>query len=355
MPEKKAIKTKKPSAASAKQEMLGAYQEVIGEMGAAREAEMKPEDKIAEKGARAAVAAADGLTTERVSQDLSALKTELVKTLALIGEKLDAEVSRYAEIKRAVEVKEEELAEIYEIQKSASTLAALLEVHQQKRDEFEAEMATRKTELTAEIERLRAEWQDEKAAHDFEIKEQQAAEKKSRDREREDYEYRFKREQQLAREKFDDEKARIERDLQSKRTQVEAALAERERALAAGESELADLRKLAASAPKDKEDAVARAVKEAVTRAQQEAKNREDLMRKEFDGERNVLLARIESLEKLSKDQSGQVLKLSGQIEKAYGQVQDIAVKTVEGAARAKVAAQAEQLAAEQARKGQEK
>ena len=43
MPDKKApAKIKKASAATAKQEMLGAYQEVIGDLDAQRDAEMKP-------------------------------------------------------------------------------------------------------------------------------------------------------------------------------------------------------------------------------------------------------------------------------------------------------------------------
>jgi len=351
MPEKKTAKTKRSSAATAKQEMLAAYQEAVGELDTQREAEMKPEEKIAERARKAAVAAGDELTTERIAKDLAALKSEIVKTLAGIGDRLEAEVGRYQELNRAVEVKEKELQEIYEIQKSASSLAALLEVQQRKRDEFEAEMAARKDELTAEIEGLRAQWVEEQQQHEAGMKEQQAAEKKQRDREREEYDYRFKREQQLAREKFEDEKARITRDIQDRKAEMEAALAEREKAVAAREKELNELRAQADKAPKELDAAIAKAIKEATERVQYEARNREELARKEFDGERNVLLARIESLEKTVKDQAAQILKFSQQIEKAYGQVQDIAVKSVEGVSRAKAAAQAEQLAAEQGRK----
>jgi len=356
MPEKKApTKTRKPSAATAKQKMLTAYQETIGDLDAQRDAEMKPEDKIAEKARKTAVAAADDLTTERIARDLAALKSEIVKTLAGIGDRLEAEASRYQEIKRAVEVKERELQEIYEIQKSASTLAALLEVQQQKKEEFEQDLAAKRESLAAEMEQTRAAWVEEKARHDAELKEQQAAEKKAREREREDYEYRFKREQQLAREKFEDEKARAERDLQTKKVELETTLAEREKAVAAREAELAELRAQADGAAKRLDEAVARAVKEAVARAQQAAENREQLMQKQFDGEKNVLLARIDALEKTAKDQAAQIVKLTQSLEKAYGQVQDIAVKSVEGVARAKAQAQAEQLAAEQSRKSVEK
>jgi hypothetical protein len=356
MPERKApAKIRKPSAATAKQEMLAAYQEVIGDLDARRDAEMKPEEKIAEKAKKAAVAAADELTTERIAKDLAALKSEIVRTLAGMGDRLEAEVSRYQEIKRAIEAKERELQEIYEIQKSASTLAALLEVQQQKREEFEQEAAANKEALAAEIERTQAEWAEARAAHDVELKEQQAAEKKAREREREEYDYRFKREQQLAREKFEDEKARAERDLEARKAEMEATLAEREKAVAAREGELAQLRTQADGAAKALDEAVARAVKEAVARTQQEAGNREQLIQKQFDGEKNVLLARIDALERTAKDQAAQIVKLTQSLEKAYSQVQDIAVKSVEGVSRAKAQAQAEQLAAEQSRKGQEK
>jgi len=350
MPEKKTARAKKTSGATAKQEMLTAYGEVIRDLDAQREAEMKPEEKLAEKAKRAAVAAADGLTTERIAKEIGILKTEIVKTLAEVADKLDAEVARYAELKRAVEAKEQELQEIYDIPKSASTLTALLEVQQQKCEEFEAEMAARKEELTAEIATVKAAWDDEKKRHDAEAKEREAAEKKTRDREKEDYEYRFKREQQLTREKFEDEKARLDREMQATKAAMEAALADREKAIAAQEKELAELRARVQSAPKEQEAAVAKAVKEATERAQQEAKTREEIARKESDGDRNVLLARIESLEKTAKEQATQVAKLSQQLDRAYGQVQDIAVKTVEGIARSRAAAQVEQFAAEQTR-----
>lgn len=50
-----------------------------------------------------------------------------------------------------------------------------------------------------------------------------------------------------------------------------------------------------------------------------------------------------------------EIAKLTQSLEKAWGQVQDIAVKSVEGVSRVKAQAQAEQFAAEQSRKGQEK
>jgi hypothetical protein len=49
---------------------------------------------------------------------------------------------------------------------------------------------------------------------------------------------------------------------------------------------------------------VEKAVKQVTDRLNLEAKNREELLRKEFEGQRNVSVARIEALEKMAKDQA---------------------------------------------------
>ncbi len=71
-------------------------------------------------------------------------------------------------------------------------------------------------------------------------------------------------------------------------------------------------------------------------------------MKKEFTGEGNVLTTRVESLEKIAKEQSEQIAKLTHQLEKAYQQVQEIAVKTIEGSSTIKSFANLQQWISEQ-------
>ena len=56
-----------------------------------------------------------------------------------------------------------------------------------------------------------------------------------------------------------------------------------------------------------------------------------DLQDKVFEGERNVLNAKIESLEKSSADQSEQIIRLSRHLDEAYQKIQNIAIKSVGG------------------------
>ncbi len=349
--EEKKFQPKKLTLSHTKQEMLEAYNAILKQLEAQRETELKPEKKLEEKKAKEVIQIAESLSTEGVTKEISNLKIETSKILAQISDRLEEEVNKFRAVQNAIALKEKELQELYEIERAALSLAALIETQNQKRHEFELEMAEKKEALTQEIEALRKQREEEKKRYDEEIKERDLLEKKRREREKEEYEYSFKREQKLAKDKFEDEKTKLEKEIQIKREQMESELKEREKAIAEREEELNELRKRVNAFPKEMDAAIAKAVKETTERLNLEAKNREELIKKEFIGERNVLTTRIESLEKIVKEQSEQITKLTQQLEKAYQQVQEIAVKTIEGSQTSKSIANLQQLLSEQMRK----
>jgi hypothetical protein len=341
---------------STKQQVLDAYHELLKQVQEKQESELKPEIKIEEKTMKESVMIADSLSTEGVVKEVGNLKAEIGKLLGQLSDRLEEEANKYHQVKKAIDVKGKEIQEIYEIQKAASSLAALIEAQQQKRQEFETEMKDKKEALEREIQNMRSEWEKERKIHEIEIKERDSAELKKREREKEEYLYGFQREQQLTKDQFQDQKTKLEKEIQQKKEQMAKEFEERAKAIAQKETEFAELQRKANNFPKELELAVNKSVKEAVEKVQLEAKNKEDLMKKEFDGERNVLNTRIASLEKTVKEQSEQIARLSQQFEKAYNQVQEIAVKSIEGSSNAKAFASLQQLVTEQARKqGQEK
>ncbi len=338
MAERKPVR--KLTATNTKQEMLDSYNDLLKQFEEKREVDMTPEVKVAEKVVKQAVAVADTLTTEGIVREISSLKLEVGKVLTGLSDQLEQEAGRYESVKRAISDKEKELAEIYEIQKAASSLAALIESQHQKKEEFEADMASRKEILTREIDEIRAEWQKEKQQRAAEEKEQAAVEAKRKAREKEEFDYALQRNRQLAKDAFEKEKAEygeragaLEREIALRREQSDRSFAEREQAIAGQEQELADLRGRVVSFPQELEKSVAAAVKAAVDKQQFEVKYRLELLQKEFDGEKNVLTTRITSMETVIKEQAARIGKLNEQIEKSYSQVQDIALKAVEGSA----------------------
>jgi len=331
MADDQTTQSKRLTMSNTKKEMLDAYHALLKELKEKKEAELKPERKIEGKKAKEVVAIADSLSTEGVEKGISNLRLEIGRMLAEISERMEGEVNTFKSIHKAIEVKEKELEELFEIERSAETLAALIESQNRKRQEFELDIAKRKEELTREIEITRAEWEREGKDYETQTTTRETEEKNRRQREKDEYLYAFKREQQLARDKFEDEKFKLEKELREKKEYVEKELAERERQVAAKEMELEGLRKQVGSLPEEMAAAVNRAIKETAERINLETKNKVELQTKEFDGERKVLTTRIESLEKTVKEQNQQIAHLSQQLEKAYQKVQDIAVKAVEG------------------------
>jgi hypothetical protein len=346
---------KKRSEKSTKQELLESYTPLLEEMEQRRASELNPAKRLEERKADEAVKVAEGIGAEGMDRAIGALKSEIASALGEIGEKLTAEAVRFRSVQKAIEAKERELQELYGIEKAAAGLAALLEAQNQKRREFEAELATQKEQLEREIESTRSLWEEEKRRRDQEAKERELAEKKQRDREKEDFVYGFRREQQGLRDKLNDEKATLEKEILTKREAAEKEFTAREKAIAEHEQELAQLRQRAAAFPKELETTVDKAVKDLADRLKAEAKAREDLLRKEHEGERNVLAARIEALDRLVKDLTTQNAKLANQAEAAYQKVQEIAEKAIDGSSQAKSYVELQKMLADQRKPASEK
>jgi len=342
----KSTSKKRPSARAQMRETIEETERQVTE----RIEESKPEERLLALADQQAVAAGDALSTGGVIKSIADLKASINTTLMQLADRLEEEVAKYAQIKRAVSVKGAELQEIYGIQKSASTLLAMIEAQERKRAEMERELNEEKSQLQQEIETLRAQRTAEQKDHEAFEKERDAVEQKRRQREQEEYRYATARQQQ-AKDAFDDEMAKAKKDLAAQKAQAEQSVKEREQALAAREQELQTLRQRAEQFPKELEAAIAKAAAAARQRAEQEAKTQEEMLKRDFAGEKNVFAARVAGLEATVKEQAERLTKLQQQAEKAYQQVQEIAVRAVEGSAQAKQLASLQQMLTDQGRK----
>src|SRR5713226_5090121 len=219
MPEKpdKLAPIKKLSDKSTKQEMLEADQSLAKQLEEKRGAELAPERRIEEKKVEEAVKVATAVAPDGIDREIGNLKADIGKMLVDVSDRLATESSRFRSIQKAVESKERDLKELYGIEKAAVSLTALIEAQNQKRTEFETEMTRERERLQGEIDSLRAEWDKEKKDHEAEIKERDSLEKKAREREREDFAYGFKREQQAIKDKLNDEKTTLEKEIKLRR------------------------------------------------------------------------------------------------------------------------------------------
>jgi len=320
-----------------KKEMLEAYSEVLKQLKEKRETELKPQARIIEKQKEEAIEVADSLSTEGIDREVGNLRSEIGKVLIDLSDRMEKEIGKYLHVKRAVEAKEHEMKDIFEIEKEAMSLAALLDAQKDRRERFDTEMSDRKQSLEAEIDATREAWKAEHNAHDMEVRAREEAEKKKREREAEEYTYAFERQKQLGQEQFEYDKARMERELRLHREELEMDLTAREQTLKEKETEFDQLRERVAAFPGEMTAAVDKTVKETTEHLTRESEAREALVRKEFEGEQKVLQSRIEALQQTVKEQQQQITRLSTQIDKSYGQVQDIAIKAIEGSGNVKI------------------
>ncbi|MCG2712313.1 MAG: hypothetical protein L6416_08350 [Candidatus Omnitrophica bacterium] len=358
---KKMDDSPKVSSSNTKKEMLETIKDLKKKLEEKAEMELKPEKKVEQKKIQEIVTVVDSLSMDSIEKDISSLKLDAGKMLTQISEKLAEEINKYKKTQEAIDIKNKELEEIFEIEKSAFALAALIEAQTEKKRAFEIEMERIKKELDDEIQRTRLEWEKEKKEYAEFVKERDAEEKKKRDREKEEYLYGFQREKQLTENKVKDEIKKLEKELTIKQeefdkkiTEQEKKLKEREDAIKGKEQELEKLQREAESFPKKLETAVNKAITETAVKLKEDAGKDIALLKKGDEGEKNVFKIKIESLEKLVADQNKQITNLSEKLEKAYGKVQDIAVKAVEGSANIKLLSSLRQSGEKNSKSSQE-
>lgn len=343
--------TAKKQVRKTKEEVEEVYTDTLQGLQLQAETQLNSEKIVEARKTKAAIDTAEALATENISGGIQTLKSDIGQLLDKLAERLDQQIRRFADLQKAISAKEQELNEIYGIEKAAGSLAALIEAHNRKQLEFEREEELVKSALDEEMTLKRAAWDKEKQEWTARQKESEQVESQKRERARAEFEYTFKREQQLALDKAADDKRKMEKELQDKREALEKELAEKARPLREAEAELKVLREKDIQHNAQLQGAVEKAIKETSTRLQSEATAQLNLMKKEFEGERNVLNARIEALQAQTGKQAEQIARLSQQHELAYEKVQSIALKALEGATGSKAVAALQESLLEQSKR----
>ncbi len=319
-----------------KKEILEAYETLLKKFNDQAKAGFQAKDVQQKKKEEEIVNVADEAQKDDLISEIIGFKDSVARTMSGLADKLTQENQRYAAVQQAIDIKKKEIKELFDIETTLFSLAALIEAQKLKRMEFEEEMAREKEILKAEIRETREEWAKEKNIHAQELKEQKAAEEKLRLREKEEYEYAINREKEIKSQELKDLLEKSEKELQLKRETFEKENAQkiedfkqRETALSEKEKRFAELQKQVDEFPELLRTRIEAEVSEAVARLERDAQKNEELVRKDFEGQKNVLSTKIESLEKLVAGQQSQIKTLTSQLDDAYGKVQDIAVKAV--------------------------
>ena len=139
------------SMTNTKKEMLEAYSTLVKMLDEKEKQSLIPEKIVEDKKRKETINIADTLANKGLIEGINTLKAEINKMLVDLSDKLDNETQKYNSIKQAIELKESELKELFDIDKSAHSLAALINAQQEKKESFEQEMIEKKEKLENEI------------------------------------------------------------------------------------------------------------------------------------------------------------------------------------------------------------
>lgn len=335
-----------------KQEMLTAYQDMKKHLERLSRDLLDAEKQREKFRHEAARATAEKAASDDPLHQIHELKATVGRELTALAEKLEAETQAYVRLKEAVGAKEDEIKRIYGVETAASDLAALIEAHRQKRDQFEAEVLAARSTWESERQTAERQLRAEHQALERQLQTERQALERQRAWEKEEYDYAIAREHEQRRNKLEDEMAALAREIAAKREEAERLLADKREAfeqqaadreddlrrrddlVAQRERRVDELEGRVAAFPAEMASEVARAVKDVKDRMTAESSAREAILSKQLEGEKNVLLSRVDALQQLVDRQAKQIEVLSDQQQKAYEQVQDIAIKAIDGARR---------------------
>ena len=233
-----------------------------------------------------------------------------------LGELETKLVAKYGELRQfdeAVAAQKTKLKELYEIESAAGSLMTVLEAGGE---------AKRKAEN------------------------EEAETQQKRKRDEEEYKFNLELQKRKDKETFEAEKRGRDTELQA----AENLLTEKQTAFSAKEADFANLQKQVAEFPSKLE--VEKKQLEEKLKADMEKDKQTSilLLQKESEAQKTVYEGRVKSLETMIEEQKRLIASLQDQLKASQGQVQEVVLKSIEGASGAKTLDVVNRLAMEQSR-----
>ena len=249
--------------------------------------------------------------------DLQSLVNEISSKVTNLSESLDV----YNQTCEAISIKKDELKQMFDIEKSAYTLSALVNSQAELKAKFESEMKEKEAELKKLVEETNLQIKTAKESASSDIKKMQEDEKLSRKKENETYEYDTMRKRKIDTDKFNDElaaKTKVYNDKMNDLLSREANLKQLESTIESLKLEMAE--------------AIKFATEQATSKAKTAYTFETNYLKKDYEGKINLLENRIETLTQSLADSKSTISTLTSKLDDAYAKIESMAKATIDGA-----------------------
>jgi hypothetical protein len=317
-----------------KQQILDAYQSAVEKLKVKSSATLDPAGELANKRSNQVLADAKDIMSTSVEDTIRDLQDKMIVTLTGMSGEFATQISALKTIEESIKLKEAELKEVFNIEKTTHTLAGLVNAQENLKEVHLVE----KLEFENKIDELENILSDKKTLLQKEVNELKIEAKKIHDREEADYKYEFARKKKEETDIFNDELAEKEKEFNDRLEVAQAVLAnseklvtEREVVVTERETKLNDLEIIVASIPAKLEQ-VKLDTEEAVRKDEAKVSAiRESYAKKELENEKKVFTSENVMLKDIIVNKDKQLADLTAKLDAAYEKIQNMALATVDG------------------------
>ena len=317
--------------ASSKEYILKAFRELLSKYRQTT-SKIRTKQETADREAdKQIVEMASKYTVESIVKGLADLQLDFGKSTADLVAKLAVEAPKLEELRRAIRVETQHLEELRHIRIVADALDILIQEHQEKTEVFEQQSRQTRQTLDQEIVETKQSWQKEQQEFESALQERWEFVKKERQQKEADYQYELERTRKMEADEYAARKIALERQIAEENLKRETDWIEREKVLTDQKEILERYRALAASCPKELEEATEKARQRAMDEVCEEAKVQAELFEKEHAASKKVYALQVVSLQETINRQANQIEQLSTQLQVALKQGQGLAARAIAG------------------------
>lgn len=329
---------------STKKQILDAYQESLAAIKQLKAGQLDPQ---AEKAKARSKELKELTNTDKVDDTLEELLTLSSRVPDYIGsavEQIRGYSKKANELKEVIEFQEQTLQELYGVENSAETLAAMIETKHKVRADLDESIEDVKKnwakEREEQEERHARESEDAERAHSRRIAEWEY-EFLRRTKQKEDG---LKDELQATRKEFDLDTEKRQKDINE---QVEA-LQKREETMDEIETKLTEMEQELVRVKEARALEIETVKEEAKAKAKTSYAIEVNALKKTHEAEVSILAAKSENLEQQLMSEREDNGALSAKLDEAYTKIQDVAVKSLESQGNARMVEMSRSMASDQ-------
>lgn len=308
-----------------KQTIIKAYKSHLDEINKQKQGSLNPEAVQSEKKKIETLKRVESVAQLDVPSTIQSLQSNISSTFNNILSDLDEKRNALNDVEEAINIKKQELHELYEIENEAGSLAALIEAHKKTMSELEDEYDQKEKELQDALDSAEKDFEKKQNEWKEQLTEMKRQDSQLRSREMEEYKYGFERNKKIELDALQDQI-----DAQKKKA------AEREAVLSQREAAIEDLENQIKTLETRLQTETAEAADKAKKDAQRSAAIEKNFLEKDHKAEINSLQAKLEAVTDRVHDLVAQNEKLQNHLDAANQKVQTIAAAALESQGNAR-------------------